>query len=220
MATTTYEDHGVRFEYPSEWTLEVTEDGPLTTIDLQHPDGVAFVLVSTDLSCPDPGEVADSVLETMREEYPDLEADPTEEVVNERLVSGYDVQFFSLDLSNTARIRCFRTFIARSWSSGNGRISSMPRSRISPRRSFARSKRPRIDRSLKRLIIASQHRRHAPAACSRTRRDLLEQRLAAHVDDIDMFGAGDLEPVRGRTETHRRDGELPASGRSGRPSRG
>jgi hypothetical protein len=109
VPTGVYEDHGVRFEYPLEWTLEVTEDGPLTTIDMQHPDGVAFLLVSADLSCPDPGEVADSVLETMREEYPELDADPTEEIRDDRLISGYDVQFFALDLSNTAQIRCFRT---------------------------------------------------------------------------------------------------------------
>jgi hypothetical protein len=111
MEMTSYEDHGVRFEYPSEWILEVTDDGPLTTIDLQHPDGVAFLLVSVDLSCPDSGDVADSVLETMREEYPDLDADPTEEIVGDRFISGYDVQFFALDLPNSARIRCFRTLL-------------------------------------------------------------------------------------------------------------
>jgi hypothetical protein len=111
MRMRTYDDHGVRFEYPADWALEVTEDGALSTIDLQHPDGVAFVLVSVDLTCPDSGEVADSVLETMREEYPDLDADPTEEIVDDRFISGYDVQFLSLDLSNTARIRCFRTML-------------------------------------------------------------------------------------------------------------
>lgn len=109
MAMITYEDHGVRFEYPSEWKLEVTEDGPLTTIDLEHPDGVAFLLVSTDVSCPDPAEVADSALEAMREEYPDLESDAVEEMISDGYATGHDVVFFSLDLSNTARIRCFRT---------------------------------------------------------------------------------------------------------------
>jgi hypothetical protein len=104
-----YEDHGVRFDYPPEWTVEVTGDGPLTNINLEHPAGIAFLIVTTDVSCPDPGEVADTILETLREEYSELEDDPFEEVVNERLVSGYDVQFFTLDLSNTARIRCFRT---------------------------------------------------------------------------------------------------------------
>jgi hypothetical protein len=109
MATTTYDDHGVCFDYPSGWTVAVTDDGPLTTVNLEHPDGVAFVIVTFDLSGPDPGEVADAILETLREEYPDLEEDPFEEVVNKRLVSGYDVVFFALDLSNTARIRSFRT---------------------------------------------------------------------------------------------------------------
>ena len=110
MATTTYDDHGVRFEYPSEWTTEVTDEDPLTTVHLEHPDGVAFLIVTFDVSGPDPGEVADAILETLREEYPDLEEDPFEQVVNKRMVSGYDVQFFALDLPNTARIRSFRTF--------------------------------------------------------------------------------------------------------------
>ncbi len=110
MATTTYDDHGVCFEYPSEWTAEITDEGPLTTVNLEHPEGVAFLIVTFDLSGPDPGEVADAILETLREDYPDLEEDPFEQVVNKRLVSGYDVQFFALDLPNTARIRSFRTF--------------------------------------------------------------------------------------------------------------
>ena len=109
MPSGVYQDHGVCFDYPSEWTVEVTGDGPLTTINLEHPAGIAFLIVTFDVSCPDPGEVADTILETLREEYSELEDDPFEEVVNKRLVSGYDVQFFTLDLSNTARIRCFRT---------------------------------------------------------------------------------------------------------------
>jgi hypothetical protein len=110
MATTTYDENGIRFEYPPEWTMEVNDNGPLFTINLEHPAGVAFVIVTIDDSCPDPGEVADTILETLREEYPELEDEPFEQVVNKRLVSGYDVQFFALDLSNTACIRSFRTF--------------------------------------------------------------------------------------------------------------
>jgi hypothetical protein len=110
MAVTLFDDHDVRFEYPSEWSMEVTDNDPLLTINLEHPAGIAFVIVTIDRSCPDPGEVADTILETLREEYADLDDDPFEEVVNKRLISGHDVQFFALDLSNTARIRSFRTF--------------------------------------------------------------------------------------------------------------
>lgn len=109
MAVSIYDDHGVRFEYPSAWETEVTGDGPVTTVDAQHPNGIAFLMVRIDDSCPDPDLVADSALEAMREEYPDLDADPVVETLNEHPAPGYDVEFLSLDISNTACIRCFQT---------------------------------------------------------------------------------------------------------------
>ena len=109
MTTEVYEDHGVRFEYPSDWTVEVTDEGPVNTVDLQHPEGVAFALVRTDEMRPDPAELADLALEAMREEYPELDAAPVMETLNERCATGHDVEFFSLDIANGASIRCFRT---------------------------------------------------------------------------------------------------------------
>jgi hypothetical protein len=109
VATEVYEDHGVRFEYPSDWELEVTEDGPVTTVEVQDPSGLAFALVRTNEERPDPAEVADEALAAMREEYPDLEAVPVVETLGEHCVAGHDVEFFSLDISNAASIRCFRT---------------------------------------------------------------------------------------------------------------
>jgi hypothetical protein len=104
-----YDDHGVRFQYPSDWALEVTEDGPVTNVDLQHPEGIAFLVVRTDLSCPDPAQVADMVLEAMREEYPGLDASSAEETLRDHPATGHDVEFVSLDIASAATIRCFRT---------------------------------------------------------------------------------------------------------------
>jgi hypothetical protein len=104
-----YEDHGIRFLYPSDWEIEVKDEGDVATIDVQHPSGTAFLLVRTDEACPDPDEVADSALAAMREEYPDLDAVPVVETLDEHNVTGHDVEFFSLDFSNAALIRCFRT---------------------------------------------------------------------------------------------------------------
>ncbi|MBV8607864.1 MAG: hypothetical protein JO034_10440 [Singulisphaera sp.] len=104
-----YEDHGIRFEYPGEWELEVTDDGPVTTVALQSPGGLAFALVTTDDSRPAPAEVADEALSAMREEYPDLDATPTLETINGHNAVGHDVEFISLDMTNTCAIRCFRT---------------------------------------------------------------------------------------------------------------
>jgi hypothetical protein len=104
-----YEDHGVHFEYPSSWSLEVTDEGPVTTVDLQHPGGIAFVLVRTDESRPDPEDLTDQALEAMREEYPDLDAFPANEILQQHRAIGHDVEFFSLDIANAASIRSFRT---------------------------------------------------------------------------------------------------------------
>ena len=66
VAIEVYDDHGVRFEYPSDWVVEVTDEDEVTTVDLQHPEGVAFVLVRIDETCADPEETCDMVLEAMR----------------------------------------------------------------------------------------------------------------------------------------------------------
>ena len=109
MKTEVYEDDDVRFEYPYGWSIETSDEDDVATVDLQHPDGVAFVLVRTDSSQPDPEYVADVALEAMREEYPDLDAVPVIETMGEHVVTGHDVEFFALDVPNTATIRSFRT---------------------------------------------------------------------------------------------------------------
>jgi hypothetical protein len=108
LSTKLYEDDEVRFEYPSDWVLQVTEEDAVRTIALDHPGGVAFLLVRTDPSCPDPEEVADAALQAMREEYPELDEVPAEEMLEKHCATGYDVEFVSLDFSNTASIRSFR----------------------------------------------------------------------------------------------------------------
>ena len=104
-----YEDRGIRFEYPGDWELEVTDEGPLTTVAVQAPGGLAFALVTVDDSCPAPADVADQALEALREEYPVLDAVPALEAINGYRAVGHDVEFISLDMTNSCTIRCFRT---------------------------------------------------------------------------------------------------------------
>jgi hypothetical protein len=109
VTTEIYEDHGIRFEYPSDWALEITDEGSVTTVGLEHPSGIAFALVRTDESRPDPDELADLALEAMRDEYPSLDAIPVSESEGGRSITGHDVEFFSLDIASAASIRCFST---------------------------------------------------------------------------------------------------------------
>jgi hypothetical protein len=109
VSTRIYEDHGVRFEYPSDWEVEVTKDSLEATVGVQEPSGLAFVLVTIDESCSDPGDVAETALEAMREEYPDLDAVPMVETIGEHDMIGHDVEFFALDIANAATVRTFGT---------------------------------------------------------------------------------------------------------------
>jgi len=104
-----YDDHGVCFRYPEDWEVEITDEGDVTTVALHAPDGVAFALVTVDASRPAPATIADEVLEAMREEYPTLEASPALETIAGHPAVGHDVEFISLDMTNTCAIRCFRT---------------------------------------------------------------------------------------------------------------
>ena len=95
MTIETYEDHGLRFDYPSAWEVEVTDHGPVLTVALQDPSGLGFALITTDESRPDPADVADAALEAMREEYPELDASPAMETINDHCATGHDVEFFA-----------------------------------------------------------------------------------------------------------------------------
>ena len=109
MAPNFYDDRGIRFEYPESWELEETDDGQTTTLSVQSPGGLAFALVTIDETRPEPDEVAEAALTAMREEYPTLDAVPALETIDGHEAIGHDAEFFSLDMTNTCAIRCFRT---------------------------------------------------------------------------------------------------------------
>jgi hypothetical protein len=104
-----YDDHGIRFEYPRDWELEVSDDGPRTTVAVQSPGGLAFAMVSVDDSRPEPAELADEALAAMRDEYPGLDASPALEEIDGHRAVGHDLEFISLDMVNSCVIRSYRT---------------------------------------------------------------------------------------------------------------
>jgi hypothetical protein len=121
MSTAYFEDHGIRFEYPDDWELEVTDDGPRTTVEVASPGGLAFALVTVDDDRPAASELADEALSALREEYPTLDAFPAMETIGGHKAVGHDVEFISLDLTNSCAIRSFRTprrtvFVLAQWS--------------------------------------------------------------------------------------------------------
>lgn len=99
---------GISFEYPDNWTLD--EEDALAgrdSVTVYSPGG-AFWSVAVHPGSADPAELAKAAVDAMKEEYPEVEAEETREALAGREMIGYDLNFYYLDLTNTARVRCLR----------------------------------------------------------------------------------------------------------------
>ena len=96
--------------YPDSWTMEREDGDSGWTVALFSPKpATAFLILTLDTDFPDAGQMADTVLDTMRAEYPQLEADESAEQVAGQWAVGHDITFISLDLTNTCWTRSFDT---------------------------------------------------------------------------------------------------------------
>jgi hypothetical protein len=100
-----FHEDGVSFRYPENWRLEREEADDGWTVTLTSP-GTAFALVRLDKSLPTTEEVAQTTLEALRADYPGLEAEPCVDMLAGEMAVGHDINFFSLDFSNTCWTRC------------------------------------------------------------------------------------------------------------------
>ena len=101
-----FERDGIRFQYPDNWSIDSQELDDGWSVTVQSP-GTAFMTLSYHPGERDCAVVTDSALEALREEYPLVEADPAVETIAGQPAVGYDVRFYSLDLTNSAFIRGF-----------------------------------------------------------------------------------------------------------------
>ena len=95
---------GIRIYYPDEWKLEQEETDDGWSASILSPD-TAFLMLSHHSSVDDPSELSDMALEAMRESYPELEVEHTVETIAGQPAVGHNVDFITLDLSNTCWIR-------------------------------------------------------------------------------------------------------------------
>jgi hypothetical protein len=105
----TFEKLGIRFQYPDNWTIDESEvlEGN-NSVSVYSPDG-AFWSIVLHGGGVSPKELASQALKVMKKEYEQLDAESIREVVAGRELTGYDLNFYCLDLTNTAWIRAFRT---------------------------------------------------------------------------------------------------------------
>lgn len=104
-----YEHQGIRFYYPDNWSLidEGFQEWP-HSITVQSEETSFWSLHVYPARQP-VEEVIDTVIDTIREVYPDLEILEGREVIGDVETRGVDVCFFFLDLLVEAKIRAIRT---------------------------------------------------------------------------------------------------------------
>ena len=103
-----FHQHGIRFQYPENWQLEQEEIESGWALAVQSPD-TAFWMLSMRQDEPEPEELVRQALNELRESYPDLEAEVGRSTLARHKAEGYDVRFFSFDLTNTCWMRSFHS---------------------------------------------------------------------------------------------------------------
>ena len=101
-----FDDMGVRLKFPENWKLEREDSEEGWTISIQSPD-TAFLMLSFREDMPSTNAMAETALDALKEEYPELEADECIESLAGQPAVGHNIRFFSFDLTNTCWTRSF-----------------------------------------------------------------------------------------------------------------
>ena len=104
-----YEHFGIRFLYPENWSLvdEEREAWP-RSVTVQNEE-TCFFSLHVYPAKQDMGPIIDTVIETIREEYSELEILEAKEKIGDVPAQGVDICFFYLDLLVEAKIRAVQT---------------------------------------------------------------------------------------------------------------
>ncbi|MBN2023068.1 MAG: hypothetical protein JW809_09775 [Pirellulales bacterium] len=103
-----FDNLGISFLYPENWSLseEVALAG-CRSVTLSSPTG-AFWTLSIHPRSANPAGLASAAVEAMRQEYDSLEAEEATETIAGQELTGFDLNFFFLDLTSTACVRTLR----------------------------------------------------------------------------------------------------------------
>jgi hypothetical protein len=104
-----FDQFGIRFEYPDNWSLEQSKDGDSNEQVVVSSPHTAFWQLSKHPAGTELEPLFDEALAALRSEYQEIEVEPQDEVMEGQLVTGFAVNFFYLDLTNTCWLRGIET---------------------------------------------------------------------------------------------------------------
>ena len=101
---------GIAFQYPENWQLDDADirEGR-KSVTVYSPSGGAFWMVSVHPRTNEPAKLAADALHAMTQEYEEVESEVVSEVISDFKLVGYNLNFYYLDLTNSAVVRSART---------------------------------------------------------------------------------------------------------------
>lgn len=104
-----FEAHGIRFEHPEGWAVtQNQEDAEHVTVSVEAT-GTAFWMISIMRDRPPSDAIVDSVLDSFRSEYDDVDVYESDVRICLLPTESYDLDFVCMELINHARIRVCET---------------------------------------------------------------------------------------------------------------
>jgi hypothetical protein len=104
-----YDHLGIRFLYPDNWEVDTSDaSDERNSISVYSPGGALWSLMVYPPD-EDLDERTLEVVEALQKEYPEMDIEPVREPLAGHELAGYDLNFFYLDLTNTAWVRGLRT---------------------------------------------------------------------------------------------------------------
>ena len=99
-----FEGHGIRFEYPEDWILHEQSSPEEITLTVQSPDS-SFWSLTLIKDRPDPRRVLDTILDTFREEYSEIDVYPSEVRLGDQPTESCELDFVCHELIGSAFLR-------------------------------------------------------------------------------------------------------------------
>lgn len=105
-----FERDGIQFLYPENWRLDLQapSEGIICAVSLEAPSG-AIWSVNVEEGLRDREELASKILQTMRDEYEEVEAEPYQGQLGEYRTVGYEMHFYCIELIVKSVVQCYHT---------------------------------------------------------------------------------------------------------------
>lgn len=100
--------HGLRFEYPDDWTLTEQESDGLMSVHLQSP-GTAFWSLTLLPDCPPVEDVLEAAIAAYRAEYAEVDVYRQDTSLAGLPTAACTLDFVYLDLVNSAALKSVAT---------------------------------------------------------------------------------------------------------------